>query len=144
MSKLPKRLEGNSLVPLLDGVPLNNSAAAYTLYPRWREYDNHSHCMRPYRDIEAIGLSVRTPMYRMTDWTGWNASFNRPNLDTILATELYDHRNDSGMGAHTFDLFETENLAMVEEFKEVVLKLRVMLKQQFGTWPNWPEPRQYV
>ena len=64
MGTLPPELEGKTLSPLMAGAPGSGSAAAYTLYPRWREYDNHSHCERPYSEIAAIGLSVRTATFR--------------------------------------------------------------------------------
>jgi hypothetical protein len=72
-----RQLEGKTLVPLLAGSPDNMSAVAFTLYPRWRPFDDHSHCERPYAAIAAMGLSVRTAGFRMTDWTAWNASYNR-------------------------------------------------------------------
>jgi hypothetical protein len=78
MASLPSQLEGKTLAPLLAGAPASGSAVAFTIYPRWREYDDHTNCFKSYSQIEAIGLSVRTATFRLTDWTAWNASFNKP------------------------------------------------------------------
>ena len=56
---LPSALEGETLAPLLAGAPSNESAAAFTLYPRWRQFDDHSHCFKPYEAIEAIRAQDR-------------------------------------------------------------------------------------
>ena len=122
------------------GGAASESAAAFTLYPRWHEYDDHTHCLKPYNDIAAIGLSVRTAAFRMTDWTTWNASRNTPNLLQVIDTELYDHRGDTGMGAHAFDAFEVANLAHDSEFAHVVVELRNLLKAAFSSWPSRPGP----
>lgn len=139
---LPVQLEGKTLVPLLAGAQPSESAAAFTLYPRWHEFDDHTHCFKPYDQIEVIGLSVRTSTFRMTDWTAWNASANRPALGTVIATELYDHRGDTGMGKQAFDAFEVVNLAHETEFVQVVSELRGLLQSAFGSWPvrNGPGP----
>ena len=56
-------------------------------------------------------------------------------MQTVLATELYDHREDEGMGSQAFDSFELANLAEVAEFKVVVVELRGLLVGAFGSWP---------
>ena len=137
---LPSALEGETLAPLMAGAPSNESAAAFTLYPRWREFDNHSHCFKPYQEIEAIGLSVRTAGFRMTIWTAWNVSWNKPALGTVRAIELYDHRSDLGIGPNVFDEFENENLAASPQYAPVVEELRGLLHEQFGRWEARPGP----
>lgn len=94
MASLPSQLEGKTLGPLLAGAPANGSAAAFTIYPRWREYDDHTHCFKPYSQIEAVGLSVRTATFRMTDWTAWNTSFNKPgklrSINGFVGDSVFD------------------------------------------------------
>ena len=132
---LPSMLEGRSLVPLLRGAPPNASAAAFSTYPRWKLYDNHTHCFRPCREIEAIALSVRTASWRFTDWVAWDAAHARPAMSTVLASELYDHGLDDGMGADAFDAFEVVNLAHSAAHVQTVAALRVLLHRNFGGWP---------
>jgi hypothetical protein len=53
----------------------------------------------------------------------------------VLATELYDHREDEGMGSQAFDSFEVANLAELPQFKPIVAQLRGLLVGAFGSWP---------
>lgn len=53
----------------------------------------------------------------------------------MLATELYDHREDEGMGSQAFDSFEVANLAELPQFKPIVAQLRGLLVGAFGSWP---------
>ena len=53
----------------------------------------------------------------------------------MLATELYDHQQDEGIGPQAFDSFEVVNLAAVGEYREVVVELRGLLARAFGSWP---------
>ena len=69
---LPAQLQGKSLAALMTGGGTGGrNSVAFSLYPRWRQFDNHSHCFRPYAEIKAIGLSVRTADFRLTDWLAW-------------------------------------------------------------------------
>ena len=132
---LPSTLEGKSLVPLLHGESPNASASAFSLYPRWQRFDNHSHCFRPYSEIQAIGLSVRTAHWRFTDWVAWNASSGAPALTHILASELYNHSADRGLSGSLED-FETANLARDPALAEQVDQLRALVRRNFGRWPE--------
>ena len=139
----PPQLQGHSLVPLLAGAGAGAGTstgtparAAFTVYPRWKQWDNHSHCFRPYAEIGAMALSVRTAAFRLSDWVAWNASAGRPEVQRVLASELYDHRGDTGMGAAAFDL-ESSNLAGLAEYAPTVAALRALLHEQFGDWPAW-------
>jgi hypothetical protein len=53
----------------------------------------------------------------------------------VLATELYDHREDEGMGSQAFDSFEVANLAEVGELRVIIEELRGLLVGAFGSWP---------
>eukprot|EP01043_Picozoa_sp_COSAG02_P081280 COSAG02_NODE_19771_length_865_cov_1.139687_2_plen_96_part_00 len=67
---------------------------------------------------------------------------NKPDLLAMIATELYDHREDTSPGKQTFDGFEVVNLAHEAKFAQVVVELRSLLKSAFGSWPvrNGPGP----
>jgi hypothetical protein len=56
------------------------------------------------------------------------------DLGIVLATQLYDHRNDTGSGldADVFGAFENKNLAQDLHFAPVVAQLRVLLQRKFG------------
>ena len=142
MDSLPAQLQGRSLVPLLEGSEPTNDCDAYafTIYPRWKRYDDHSHCSKPYSEITAIGLSVRSCDYRLTDWLEWNASLGRPKCVgewAMLASELYAHHNDTGMGRTVFDDFESANLAEDPAHADALAQLRARLRAQFESWAAW-------
>lgn len=166
LGAVPKDLQGKSLVPLMNnsgvksrGAPVSAATpkivaagnglantthayvnepvrAAFTVYPRWKEYDDHSHCKKPYTGIAAIALSVRTSEFRLSDWVAWNTTLGRPEMGVVLASELYDHREDTGMGGAVFDV-ESTNLAGEAAYASTVAGLRELLRQQFGQWPAW-------
>jgi iduronate 2-sulfatase len=75
-------LDGLSLVPVLDDPQAKIKEAAFTQYPR-PPYPDRTPRGKP----EAMGVSVRTPMLRYTEWR---------NEDTgeLMASELYDHTRD--------------------------------------------------
>ncbi len=70
---MPSNLQGNSVVPLLHHPEQEFKSAAFSQYPRGKNI---------------IGYTMRTDRYRFTQWV--NKTSN-----TIAATELYDHKNDS-------------------------------------------------
>ena len=65
---------------------------------------------------------------------------DRPALGVVLATELYDHRVDLGIGPAVFDEFENVNLAADPAFASAVTELRQLLHTQFQSWPARPGP----
>lgn len=77
---LPGRsgLEGTSLVPSLRDPKAAVKTAAWTQHPRPAYYKGSP---------EVMGVSVRTPRYRYTEW-------RRFGTTDIVARELYDHDND--------------------------------------------------
>ena len=137
MDSLPAQLEGENLVPLLQGAPADVDAAAFTIYPRWQQYDTHAHCFKPYAQIEAIALSVRTQHYRLTDWVQWDKALGRPKVTEVIASELYDHVEDTGMGGQVFVDFERVNLAHDAAHATTLAQLRLLLHGQFSKWTPW-------
>lgn len=94
----PEYLDGKSLAPILEGKAVSVKPAAFTELRRGK----------------TAGCSVRTFMYRYTEW-GPNGS------DGI---QLYDMLNDP---------LQTRNLANLPEYAEPQGELRAMLKEH---WPH--------
>ncbi|MCA9179697.1 MAG: sulfatase [Planctomycetales bacterium] len=104
----PPGLDGDSMVELLQSERSDNDSrwsAAYTQHPRPNYYGN-----RP----EAMGVSVRTARHRYTEWRDFATK-------QVLATELYDHRQDPR---------ETDNLAAVAD-AATLAELRAALERRF-------------
>lgn len=74
----PGPLEGKSLVPLLNDPTQKGKPAAYTQHPRPAYYKGSPQLM---------GVSVRTPRYRYTEWRDFKTG-------EVEARELYDHSMD--------------------------------------------------
>ena len=75
------------------------------------------------------GYSIRTGDWRLTAWLPWIGAslagdWSRPN-----ATELYDHKGDSGTGLGALDDYENENVA--SQSPAVVDELMRQLRQHF-------------
>jgi iduronate 2-sulfatase len=78
--KNPRGLEGESLVPVLDGSRPTGKGAAFTQNPRPTYFD------RTQRGVpDAMGYSVRTPTARYTEWRDWTTG-------KVLGAEYYDVR----------------------------------------------------
>jgi iduronate 2-sulfatase len=74
----PGKLEGKSLVPVLNDPTQTVKPAAYTQHPRPAYYR---------KQPENMGVSVRTPRYRYTEWRNFKTG-------KVIARELYDHTSD--------------------------------------------------
>ncbi len=88
----PEHLEGTSFAPLADTPMRAWKPAAFSQYPRGK----------------AMGYSMRTDRYRMTEWR------DRRDPTKVVAVELYDHLEDPG---------ETVNLAADPDKADVVKEL---------------------
>lgn len=75
-------LDGVSLVPLLNDPQAKIKDAAYTQFPR-PAYPDRTPRGRP----EVMGVSVRTPTLRYTEWRDYDTG-------SVVASELYDHTRD--------------------------------------------------
>ena len=99
----PGTLEGTSLVPVLKDPTQSVKPAAYTQHPRPAYYK---------KQPENMGVSVRTPRYRYTEWREFNTG-------KIIARELYDHRRDpeenSNIIEHPTDQAEFEKAVQLLE-----------------------------
>lgn len=107
----PGTLEGTSLVPVLKDPTQSVKPAAYTQHPRPAYYK---------KQPENMGVSVRTPRYRYTEWREFKTG-------KVIARELYDHTSDP-----------EENTNIIEhptdqaEFEKAVQ----LLKTQFPRKPS--------
>jgi iduronate 2-sulfatase len=79
----PAALEGVSLAPVLRSPTISVKSAAFTQHPRPAYYDR-----LPSKTPESMGVSVRTPLVRYTEWRDWKTG-------EPLARELYDAASDS-------------------------------------------------
>ena len=86
----PDNLEGKSLVPILKNPRMTLKRQALT-----------QHCRPAYppsgEDPKAMGYSIRTNRYRYTEWRDFQTQ-------TVLATEVYDHRRDPRETNNVFEL----------------------------------------
>ena len=73
-------MEGVSLRPVLEDVRAAPRSFALTQHPRPAYYQ---------RAPDAMGYSVRSAMFRFTEWRDWRTG-------EVVARELYDHRVDPG------------------------------------------------
>eukprot|EP00913_Durusdinium_trenchii_P035296 g33026.t1 len=104
--KQPAGLEGASLVPVLNDPKTTVKPAAYTQHPRPAYYKG-----KP----KTMGVSVRTPRYRYTEWRDFTSG-------RVVARELYDHRTDPG---------ENQNVAKTARYATAVEKSKTLLDRAF-------------
>jgi iduronate 2-sulfatase len=103
---LPDGLEGASLDPLFENPKRPWKKAAFSQYPR-RTPDGQF----------AMGYSMRTPRYRLTEWRTRDSMY-APNNDEVVGLELYDYLEDPDETVNRAGL--PENAALVKELREVL------------------------
>jgi iduronate 2-sulfatase len=79
---MPAGLQGVSLAPVLRDPSATVKNAAFTQHPRPMYYDRE-----PSKTPETMGVSVRTPLIRYTEWRDWKSG-------QTVARELYDSTAD--------------------------------------------------
>ncbi len=107
----PEDLEGESFAALLDDPAAPGPDAAYHVFLRegiWRGPDG----------ITYFGRAVRTDRWRYVEW------FDQAAPDTLVATELYDQRDDPG---------ETKNLADEPAYAKTASRLAESLSRHLLT-----------
>lgn len=109
-------LEGQSIVPLLSGPDQPWKQAAFSQFPR---KDGPTPLM---------GYSMRTDRYRYIEWQ------DRRSRE-VVATELYDHRNDPE---------ENTNVADTSDHQDTLVELNRQLWATLPRPPNYkpPEPQR--
>ncbi|NBU42266.1 MAG: DUF229 domain-containing protein, partial [Planctomycetia bacterium] len=102
----PPHLEGASLVPVLRDPSRTVKMAAFTQHPRPASYDR-----TPTKRPEAMGVSVRTPEARYTEWRDWTTG-------AVVGRELY---SDADEPAETVNIVEqAEARALTEACARVL------------------------
>jgi iduronate 2-sulfatase len=102
--ELPERLDGVSLVPLLEKPTTAVKPAALTQHPRPAYYEGAP---------DVMGYSVRSATHRYTEWRDWQTG-------ETIARELYDHGVDPD---------ETINVAAVAGQAEIVSRHERLLEE---------------
>lgn len=132
-------LEGVSLVAAMSTPGSGGKTAAFSQYPRCPQFKMQQNpegweCLEvPKENITRMGFSVRVPKARYTEWRYWNSSCLADwGPGGLVAQELYDHTDDTGLGKESFDDFEYENLAHLAAHAGQVRELSQLLQQQFS------------
>ncbi|MFC2094030.1 sulfatase [Bacteroidota bacterium] len=102
---IPETLEGTSAVPLFENPDRPWKKAAFSQFLRegiWIAPDG----------VEYMGYSIRTEIYRYTEWVNWESK-------ELAAIELYDHTTDPN---------ENINIAGIEENESVIIEISERLK----------------
>ncbi|WP_395747547.1 sulfatase [Prosthecobacter sp.] len=103
-------LDGVSLVPVLNDPKARVKDAAYTQFPR-PAYPDRTPRGKP----EVMGVSVRTPTLRYTEWRDYDTG-------SVVADELYDHTRDEA---------EMKNVASSPQETAALQQARQLLYRQF-------------
>jgi len=103
----PAKMEGISLLPLLEKPDRPWKTAAFSQYPRSFQGNRH----RKHGDL--MGYAVRTERHRYVEWRNWKSG-------DIQARELYDHKTDPN---------EIKNLAKEAAQEENLKRLQQTLQQ---------------
>ncbi|WP_417391450.1 sulfatase [Gimesia sp.] len=107
----PGKLEGKSLVPVLKDPTRSVKPAAYTQHPRPAYYR---------KQPENMGVSVRTPRYRYTEWRNFKTG-------KVIARELYDHTSDPAENTNII-----EHPSNQAEFEKAVQLLEAQFPRKPG------------
>jgi len=103
--KIPKNLQGKSLVPILNGKNSSVKNAALSQWPRDGK----------------MGYALRNNRYRYVEWRVGDYKKSKDYMHgKVAAVELYDYEKDP---------LETKNLAKEKEYAEIVKKLKSELDQ---------------
>ncbi|XP_076293259.1 iduronate 2-sulfatase isoform X2 [Lasioglossum baleicum] len=118
--------EGVSLVPLITAATKQESLpwkkAAFGQYPRPSiEPSMNPNSDEPrFKQIKAMGYTLRTDKYRYTAWLKFNPQTRVPNWNRLIAEELYDHEIDKN---------ENKNLVVFPRYHKLKETLRTLLKR---------------
>eukprot|EP00039_Didymoeca_costata_P018294 m.332939 g.332939 ORF g.332939 m.332939 type:complete len:389 (-) comp17032_c0_seq1:1642-2808(-) len=125
-------INGTSLYSVFED-PTNTSVktTAFSQFAKKNTTDVHPEFFRNGTNI--MGYSVRVKDWRYTCWFKFNNETIVPELDYILGTELYDHRNDSGL--YLDDPGETVNLVNVSAYAPIVQSLHSLVLDYIRLWP---------
>ena len=112
--------------------------AAFTQFPRCVQFKMEEdpagwECVHvPRENITRMGYSVRVAEARYTEWRVWNACRADWSHAGLVASELYDHKGDTGLGVATYDDYEFENVASEPARQSQVKQLAALLMGHFS------------
>jgi iduronate 2-sulfatase len=93
-------VNGTSLAPVFDAPEADHSAlkpAAFSQFSKPSRADPTAFWPQPLRnETEIMGYTVRVDEWRYTCWFGFDKARIVPDVEDIIARELYDHRGDPG------------------------------------------------
>lgn len=126
-SKVMLCTEGSSLVPLIKRFSFNNGnkhvkwkSAVFSQFPRPSDLPQENSDQPRLRDIRIMGYTIRTELYRYTEWVGFDPITLQTNWSDLHARELY---------VHTTDPSEDNNVADLPHYKQTVTQLSAMLHE---------------
>ena len=126
-SKVMLCTEGSSLVPLIKCLSFNNGnkhvkwkSAVFSQFPRPSDLPQENSDQPRLRDIRIMGYTMRTELYRYTEWVGFDPITLQTNWSDLHARELY---------VHTTDPSEDNNVADLPHYKQTVTQLSATLHQ---------------
>ncbi len=102
----PEGLEGVSLMPVLNDARASVRPAAFTQHPRPAYYDRE-----PSKQPKVMGVSVRTPRVRYTEWRDWKSG-------ETMASEMYE---DADEPAETKSVVNDPRFASAKEEARLLL-----------------------
>jgi len=133
------KLNGTSLAPILkDPSRKTTKNAAYSQFAKRHRNEPYNVSPNyPKLETEVMGYSVRVDGWRYTAWFGVPPGQLRPDLNDIIATELYSHADDDG----SFDFGgETVNVVSSSEHSILVQKLHGMVVEYVQIWDGDGNP----
>eukprot|EP01121_Diplochlamys_sp_Union-15-3_P016740 TRINITY_DN5752_c0_g1_i2.p1 TRINITY_DN5752_c0_g1~~TRINITY_DN5752_c0_g1_i2.p1 ORF type:complete len:773 (+),score=110.24 TRINITY_DN5752_c0_g1_i2:98-2416(+) len=135
--------QASSDIPNLEYPTLNSYSL--TVYPRCpldmsdpsRYWAQNTCLMKERSSFPFIGVSLRVPDWRYTEWLKWNGTALSPHLDSEpIGVELYSHAGDDGT---SFDgPYEQFNLAGLSEYEKIQNQLAAMLRTVYPKGSAWP------
>lgn len=120
--------EGISFFPVIEHLVLDRSTpfswktAAFSQYPRPSLFPIINSDQPELKDIEIMGYSIRTNIFRYTEWVAFDNENFKPDWPLIISRELYNHVDDP---------LETENLCDEDIYSNTVISLSRRIKR------NW-------
>jgi iduronate 2-sulfatase len=129
-----ENIDGQSLVPLLNGDKDKISDVALSQFPRCCHQKKNKlqqtcgDCMaEPKESFTHMGYSIRTVAYRYTEWVEWDGKFLRPMWNHVAGKELYNHTLDRGDNMDGF-----ENVNVITQYPALGRELSVRLQRAFS------------
>ena len=121
--KIPEKLDGKSLKPLMNKSAKSVKDFSISQYPRSGTKSETER--QGYASSKVMGYSLRDERYRFTIWMTNDFRSSQPfNADLIVGTELYDYDKDPN---------ETVNVVDDESYKSVAKDLKTKMITFFKT-----------